>query len=619
MKLIFLSISLALLLWQLWRSRLSWSWRWLWLPVLASFVLMAMPPSVQQPLAPLVVLTPGDASSEQAAQQWASQHGSTLLRLPTEPSLAELTLLQQHSQQSQLFQEQQPERQLEQKQEQPPLQLFGNGLSSAAWQQMPTRLIQWQAPAAPEWQLSSNRQLTLGNVLQIHLQAPAAAQVLQLRDARRELIADAPVLSGVASVSWRPTAIGHYDWLLQVRDQHDAVLRELPLAFAVLPNRITRVQAQFSAPSFEQRALREWLQQTGMAGEFLSQTGQQLQRRDAFNPNQPNTADNETGNTGASADDSNAAENTAENASRLLLLDLRSWQQSSGAQRAQWLQQVARGATLALLADGSEAELAVRTLLSKQLAAEWRSLSETEQAIAIGETALQRASWQLRSNEHWQTLTPDADSITGDHDMVLVRSWQQGRVIWLGLSDSHRLWQRARDHYARWWQQSLALPDRNGPVWHDPEDGVQGKPTALCLDNVVADSRATNAEASFDSSSETNTETLTLTLQTAKGVTETLSLQAAATPGQRCALYTPSAPGWYRITAPVTAWWRVYEQTPSVELQQAAAYEATRQHSQTLAAAPVTRAQPLPRWPFALIVLLGLAAIWWRERQLPAR
>ncbi len=62
-----LTALLLLLLWQLRRSHLPWRWRLLWLPTLLALALALQPVQIAQMQRELVVVTPGDARSDAAA------------------------------------------------------------------------------------------------------------------------------------------------------------------------------------------------------------------------------------------------------------------------------------------------------------------------------------------------------------------------------------------------------------------------------------------------------------------------------------------------------------------------------------------------------------------------
>lgn len=574
------ALLLLVLVWQLRSRRLGWQWRWLWLPVTAGFWFAFAPPQAMFRQAELVVLTPGDASTESAALQWAKQHDAALLRADTTPDFAVLQQLQQQlaGEGGKL------------------LRLFGHGFSAPVWQHLPAQTVIWQGAEPPIWQLQATDQLMLGDSLSIRLRAPATAQRLQLLDGRQQVVADAPFAAGMAELRYQPPAAGHYDWTLRVLNSDNAVAREIALAFAVQQRPSMLIDARFAAPSFEQRALREWWQQTGQRAEIVSRTGQSVQRRDLINVDDPVAAKARVGDGTAGRESPSIDASSLQPEQRLLVRDLRSWLNASAKQRADWLQQVASGAGLLLLADGSEAEMRNRQQLARQLDIDWHSLSETEQSFALAEVSLQRAVWQPQVSAHWRL---------GNDAGVWQRDWQQGRIIWLGVLNSHRLWQRARGVYAEWWQQALQLAQPPQPRWISPGVVLQRQPSLLCLAEIgVADIGLAAAGANLP----------LLQLQTPSGEVQSLRLLSSSWPDRACAAYTPSESGWYQLRAPIRASWRVYAEPPLIEQQWHAAQAATRQHSQSQEHAERHTRQPLPRWPFLLLVLIGLGLIWWRER-----
>jgi len=584
MTLAMLMLLLVLLLWQLRRSRLPWRWRGLWLPVVLAFAAILWPVSWPQVQRQLVLLTPGDAQTEQQALAYTALHDATVMALPTQPSASELARINPYW----------PAQ----------LHLFGYGLDERAWQQLPAQTVVWQPPSAPAWQLEFAAQLVLGDPLRIRLQVPVAARLVQLLDSRKHVVADAVVAATRADLVFHLAAVGHYDWSLDIRDSSGALLQQLPLAFAVTAPDRAIVAGHFAAPSFEQRALRDWLQQSGMAGEFFSQTGQQLQRRDRFG-----------------GEISPASEPT------LWLIDLRSWQAATARQREHWLAQVAGGRTLVLLADGSENEQLVRQHLAATFAIKWRFVPEAQRKLIIAEVALTRAGWQVEADDVWQAHS-DSDP---DYDAVMSRAWQNGSVVWLGVADSHRLWQRAKQAYGQWWQRALQLSSVVRPSWQIPEPGVQQEPMPLCLNNAVSDDRDRMAPRNDTESNDTasasssepgavntinSVETPPIRLQTPSGVVEQVPTYLSAWPGRACAWYMPSEAGWYRITEPVTASWRVRERQPVSVQSQWLAYQASARHTQPVSPALTQITRPLPKWPFLIIFAVAISLIWWRERQL---
>ncbi len=540
----------GMLLWQ-WRRARSDRWRqFAWLVAVLSACLLLSPNGLlrwPQTLAPLAILTPGNDATRAQAEAWAARQGATLMELPALPSQSELDALQQYSDAE--------------------WQMFGYGLLPVAWSQLPPRTVYWQAPESPLWRLRYNNTLRTGDSVRFALDAPATAAQIELRDSRNEAVLVLPVSTGHAEWSWRPATVGRYDWRVVVTGADAAVLKTIPIAVSVQPSPTQFVRGHFAAPSFEQRALRQWFEQVGFRGEFVSAMGPSLQRRDRFG----DLAGNEP---------SRAA---------YVLVSLRSWQQANERQRRQWLNDAAGGSALVLLADGSENDAVLRTQLSRELAIVWQERSEAEQILSLPELALQRSRWHPQGTGNWLPQQAFTD--------VQVRKWQQGQVIWIGVLDSHRWWARQPLAYAEWWQQALQGQQEGVASLQSPAIGAMGRLSALCIDN---------AEITMT----------TLTLQAPDGRVQQLPLQADSWPGRACAYLAPDQDGWYEVQAPVTGVWRVLP-TPALSEDDAwAAMDASARY--TVAPAPLqerTAWQALPRWPFFLIWLTALTVIWWRERR----
>ena len=556
------SVLTLVLLWQLTRSRLPWRWRVLWLPALLALALAMQPPHQQQTQREVIVQTPGDAQSDAAAKAAAARLQQSPLMMATEPDLHSWQQLQRALAGNDGAR----------------LLLFGHGWTSPVWQALPRQTVIWTPAELPAWQLDYPRELQQGDALTLQLRAPEPAHSAALLDSRGVAVAETVLQEGAALLRYRPLTTGRFDWQLRLRRSDGELVRDVPLAFVVQPVARLSVQGEFGAPSFEQRALREWWLQTGVQGEFITRTGQQLQRRDRFN---------------LAADAALSPD--------IFVRDLRSWLASSSREQQQLLQRVAEGRSLLLLSDGSESEARARRQLSDGLQLQWQSLSEAEQALTVADIALQRNSWLPRADDNWQVL----------HDLaVLQRHWQRGRIVWTGVGDNHRLWQRARLAYADWWQRSLPLASSSPVRWRLPSDSVIGQAAELCLDDAVSLAPSTSPLP----------QRLSLQVQRPDGQIDTVIVAPSAAPGRVCGLYRPAEAGWFRLRAnfddgpSLQSDWRVRDAASLPEQQWRDAQAATRLHAQTEAPPLPLRSQPLPVWPFVALAVLLLALLWWRER-----
>ncbi len=563
---------LVLLGWQLWRSPLGRRWRVLWLLVVLALAALLLRPLWPQQQRQLVVLSASAnaAADASAAAQLAAEQQATLVEVPSPLIAAALNRLQQHWRRDGGAQ----------------VWLVGDGLPEAAWQALSPTTVIWQPSAAPVWQLHVPARIALGDALPITVQAPAPAAVVQILDAAEQLLADASVQNQQAALRVRPAAAGQYDWQLRVRDAAGNLLREAPLSFSVEPIQTAAFVGRFAAPSFEQRALRDWLQQTGMRGEFITQTGQQVQRRDRFN-----------------------AEDDSALARAVQLYDLRSWLALGRTVQQQRLADVRAGASVVLLSDGSEDAEDVRRQLTGSLAIEWESLAEPLRAVTQNTVSLQRAAWLPVPSERWQQ---------GHDRAVLRRAEQAGQLIWIGLHDSHRLWQRDRAAYAALWQQMLSLPTASAMRWHEPELLLRQQPGLLCLDEAYPAVAVTAGAAGMatPSNAPATPGLPRLQLRTPTQQRLLLPLQPSAWPGRVCAPFTPTQAGWFQLEAPLQLAFRVHDKAPWQETVQLATQRATAQHSQRLPPPPQRSWQPLPDVLAFTLLVAALALIWWRERLL---
>lgn len=431
----------------------------------------------------------------------------------------------------------------------------GDGLRAAQWNDLPALPLQWQRPEGGSLRLHYPRQLALGRTFTLRLQRDEKTEArLQLLAENGQVIADARG-TGELVVNWMPPLAERLVLKARLLDAAGKVLAEGPLPLTVHEPHILQVQGRFGAPSFDLRALNELLVGSGALLDWRVALGRAVTRTELP-----------------------LAEMKAPN---LLVIDAAWFERASGAERSALLGRVAGGLPLLVLgANASDPGVWSRTLGLRLQAqpADKKIDTPLELPVApLNPAAREAGEW------------------SGSDGMVWTRSWQQGRIAWLGVGEWHRHAIAEPQALALWWQGVL---DRVGVElpkeveWLEPEElPLPGQRMELCA-------RGVKGEVAFPE----------------------LKLVRNWSPrvDAACVAVWPEKAGWLQVKDAKAGEHAVYVYAPgdwpqwqAAQRRDATARYAARTPDKALEGA----ARALPAWPFALAFVLAMLLLWWRERR----
>jgi hypothetical protein len=440
------------------------------------------------------------------------------------------------------------------------LRLEGDGLRAAQWRDLPARPLIWQRPDKPAITLAFPREIALGRMFTLELQRTwKAPGRLQLLAENGQVLAEARG-DGPLTAQWLPPVAESLVLKARLLDAGGKVVDQGPVPVSVREPLPLQVRGRFGAPSFDLRTLDQLLAGSNAVIDWQVELGKSLSR-----------------------DETPRAEMKEPD---LEIVDAAWFERAGDASRAALLARVAAGRPLLVLgANAVDSSLWSRSL---QLA-----LSPQPAGKTIGAN-LPMASGGLNPNGEHAGAWSGADG-------VWTRDWQRGRIAWLGVGDWHRYAISEPRQLALWWQDVL---DRLGVrrsqdiAWLAPDEmplprqrleacaqGVQGQVEIPALKQTLAwQRRPERVDAS-------------------------------------CVALWPSSPGWLRMQGqthgakPVQGEIYVYSDGDWPLWQRSQRREATAQYAARMQAAPSAGTRPLPTWPFGVIFVFTMLALWWRERR----
>jgi hypothetical protein len=436
------------------------------------------------------------------------------------------------------------------------LRLEGDGLRAAQWRDLPARPLVWKRPDTPAITLAFPREIALGRMFTLELQrswkAPGRLQLLAEND---QVLAEARG-DGPLAVQWLPPVAESLVLRARLLDAGGKLVDQGPVPVSVREPLPLQVRGRFKAPSFDLRTLDELLAGSKAVIDWQVELGKSLSR-----------------------DETPRAEMKAPD---LEIVDA-AWFESAGdAARAALLARVAAGRPLLVLgANAVDGSLWSRSL---QLALSPQPASKTIGAV------LPMASGGLNPNG------AHAGPWSGT-DGVWTRDWQRGRIAWLGVGDWHRYAISEPRQLALWWQDVL---DRLGV--RRSEDVAWLVPDEMPLPRQRLEACA----------------------QGAQGQVEIPALKQSLTWQRRpervdasCVAVWPEQSGWLRMHGKdkVQGEIYVYADGDWPLWQRTQRREATAQYAARMRAVPSAGTRPLPTWPFGVIFVLTMLALWWRERR----
>ena len=419
----------------------------------------------------------------------------------------------------------------------------GDGMRAAQWDDLPAQPFEWKAPADPVLRLDFARRLPLGRMFTLTLtHDQAASRRLQLLAENDQILADAAGSGKALTVQWLPPVAEAMVLKARLLDGAGKVVAEGPIPIEVTESAPLRVEGRFGSPSFDARTLNELLAGSGAVIDWQVTLGKTVSRTEAARA---------------------AAE------PNLLVVD------------AAWLERLGEGARGAMLA-----KVAAGTPL-----------------MILGGNASDTAFWsrifqlQLKTNTDDKAsgaplamptapFVPAGPLWRGNSDRLWTRSWEKGRIVWIGVSDWHKYAISEPRALGLWWQDVLdtAGVRQEGAVQWLPvrEMPLPGQRMGICAVGVTGQEwqrRAEHADA-------------------------------------LCKPVWPEKAGWLDIGSGKTAG-REYVYAPGdwPLWQKAQKRDATAMYAGRTVNVQKPQTTPLPAWPFAALFALGLLGLWWRERR----
>jgi len=433
----------------------------------------------------------------------------------------------------------------------------GDGLRASQWDDLPVRPRSWTAPKGATLRLDFPGELARGRMftLTVRRSDPAPAR-LQLIAENGAVLADAAG-SGDLAVQWLPPVAEKLVLQARLLDGAGHVIDQGPVPFVVHDSVPLNVRGRFGAPSFDARALEEQLVTSHAAVDWQVTLGKAITRTATAPRDGPSDLD---------------------------IIDAAWFEHAAPAQRNELLGRVAAGLPLVILAgNASNAGVwsqALQLPLGAQPEGKMTGSAMPLAAAPLNPATVRAGPWHSTDSIAW------------------TRTWQRGRITWLGAADWHKYAITQPQQLARWWQDVL---DRAGVrreqeiAWLAPEElPLPGQRLAVCAHNVKGD-------AVFPQ------------------LAQTLAWQRRADKADAsCVAVWPRQPGWLAVQTG-SASHQVYVHAPQdwPLWQRAQRIDATTRY--LARARHAARAPAIPSMPaapaLALLFALALLLLWWRERR----
>lgn len=260
----------------------------------------------------------------------------------------------------------------------------------------------------------------------------------------------------------------------------------------------------------------------------------------------------------------------------LLLVDAAWFERAGDSARAAMLVQVASGTPLVILgANATDPKIWQRTL---QL-----DLKAQPDNLTAGALAMPVAPFK-----------PTAGTWSGTDGALWTRAWKGGRITWVGVGDWHRYAIGQPRELGTWWQGVLdqaGVRRDDEVVWEEAREmAFPGQRLEVCAQGVRGDAvfPALKQQASWQRRPD--------------------KADAA------CVAVWPRQPGWLKMEGKGGETY-VFSPEDWPQWQAAQRRDATARYiARTPAAAGIGSAL-VPDWPFALLFMLAMLALWWRERR----
>lgn len=455
--------------------------------------------------------------------------------------------------------------------------LSGHGLREAQWRDLPARPLRWTEPQADLLWLDFPRTLPLGRsfTLAARRAQPQAGWRLQLLAENGQVLAESSARTAAAQLSlqWLPPLVETLTLQARLLDVAGKTLAQGPLPLQITDALPLQLQGRFNAPSFDARTLNQLLADSHAILDWQVTLGKGIARSETAR-----------------------APLTAPNA---LFIDAAHFEQLNSLARAALLAQVGQGVALIVLAANAadsglwQRELGLR--LQAQSATtekeDIRLINAGSEQLALPPAGLNPAA---RPGDAWKVQATDSKR----QPWLWQREWQQGRIVWIGVTDWHRYAISSPAALGLWWQALLdvaAVGSAQKVGWRQPDPmPVVGLRTEVCAAGV-----APGGAVQVDGQ-------------------PALAWQARTDKADAaCIAFLPAKSGWLSVRSGAHAHRvYVYGNADWPAWQKALRQDATAQYAARTPEAAATRVRtPLPAWPFALIAALSMLALWWRERR----
>lgn len=348
------------------------------------------------------------------------------------------------------------------------IQLSGHGLHEAQWRDLPVRPLQWTPATEGLLWLDFPRTLPLGRSFALTVRRGGSAEAgwrLQLLAENGQVLAEARAAAATQSltVQWQPPLPESLVLQARLLDKDGKALAQGPVPLRVQDAVPLQVQGRFGAPSFDTRALNQLLTDSNAIVDWQTTLGKALTRSEEARAPlaQPN----------------------------VLVADA-AWLERGGLRGA--LAQVAQGLPLLVLGGNADDAALWQRELGLRLAAQSatteqedvRHLALSGTTLAFGPGAQLPAG--AGAGAAWQVLARDKDG----KPWLWQRSWQKGRIVWLGVRDWHRHAISEPAALGAWWQQVMdlaAVGSEQKVRWIDTEAmPLPGLRSEVCAQGVAA-------------------------------------------------------------------------------------------------------------------------------------
>ena len=449
--------------------------------------------------------------------------------------------------------------------------VHGDGMRAAQWHDLPSRPLEWTPPVTTSLQLDFPRQLPLGRMFVVNakLQPDVKNWRLQLLAENGELLAESDKAKGglERQVSWLPPVTETLVLRARILDGNGKILDQGPIPVIVQESKELQVIGRFSAPSFDAQTLNNLLVTSKANLDWQVNLGKNITRNE--------TARN------------------AMTAPQVTIMDASYFEKLNVATRNSLLAQVAAGMPLIVLAGDVSLPALWASVLDLPLLAAPANVGKEDQLDVTTDMSLTSAPYFPASKASVAWTANRAEK-----PWLWQRSWQAGRIIWLGVADWHRYAITSPQSLSNWWQSILDLARINTLdtlVWLNQEAmPVAGERTAFCVQGLSENE-----------------------LQISPGRQGAPVNRRSDQVDAKCAATWSQTEGWQTLKASNGSHAIfVFAKTDWPLWQRALKRQATHDYASRVPEPTINLPiKSLARWPFALLFALSMLLIWWQERR----